>query len=70
MLSDEQLNAYRDAGIRMRVIRDNNEQNDVKGIVVAWNDDTVMIRKQNRRVVQLPRNYAMIPLDQERPTIY
>lgn len=70
MTTDEQLDAYRDAGTRVRVIRDNNESNDVKGIVVAWNEDTVIIRKQNRRVVQLPRTYAIVPFDQERPILF
>lgn len=70
MISDEQLDEYRLNGIKVRVIRDNNEKNDVRGIVVAWNDEELIIRKQNRNVVRLPRRYIVVPLDTERPEIF
>lgn len=57
MITDDQLNAWRIEATRVRVIRDAEEANDVKGIVVAWDDETVIIRKQNRKVLKLPRNY-------------
>jgi hypothetical protein len=69
MLSDEQLNEYRVSGTKVRVIRDNVEANDVRGIVVAWNETELIIRKQNRNVVKLPRSYAVVPMDEPRPEI-
>lgn len=65
-ISDDQLNKWRVEARRIRVIRDADPANDVKGIVVAWDDDTVLIRKQNRRVVKLPRSYVFQPLELER----
>jgi len=67
MITDEQLDRYRVDGTMLRVIRDADPANDVRGIVVAWNDDTVMIRKRNRRVLQLKREYVYQPIDAERP---
>lgn len=58
MISDDQLDAYRVNGDKIRVVRDGLESNDVKGIVVAWNTELVMIRRQNRKVVKLDRNYS------------
>jgi hypothetical protein len=69
MLSDEQLNEYRVNATKVRVIRDNVEANDVRGIVVAWNETELIIRKQNRNVVKLPREYVVVPMDQPRPEI-
>ena len=57
MISDEQLNDYRVNGTKLRVVRDGLVENDVKGIVVAWDDTTVLLRKQNRKVVKLDRSY-------------
>ena len=68
MISDEQLNAYRINGTVLRVIRDAEPQNDVKGIVMAWNEDTVMIRKMNRRMLNLSKTYHYQPWDEERTT--
>lgn len=67
MITDEQLNEYRVEGVKIRVVRDANEKNDVKGIVVAWDDETVIVRKQNRKVVKLARSYTYQPLELERP---
>jgi hypothetical protein len=67
MISDEQLDQYRVQSTIVRVIRDINTVNDVKGIVVAWDEDTVLIRKQNRRIVTLDRNYAYQPFTEARP---
>jgi RNase P/RNase MRP subunit p29 len=70
MLSDDQLNEYRLEGTKVRVIRDNNEANDVKGIVVAWNEQSIMIRKQNRKVIEVPRHYLCQPMAEERLSVY
>lgn len=67
MISDEQLDEYRVAGTLLRVIRDANEANDVKGIVVAWDDEFVMIRKQNRKLLKLERGYRFQPFAEARP---
>lgn len=66
MISEELLDQYRIKGIKIRIIRDADEANDVKGIVVAWNEDSVLIRKQNRKVVKLSRSYTIQPLEQQR----
>lgn len=68
MVSDEQLNMYRENGTVLRIIRDSFPQNDVKGIVVAWNEQTVLIRKQNRNIVSLSRNYHYQPYVDQRMT--
>ncbi|WP_172252546.1 hypothetical protein [Saccharibacillus deserti] len=66
MLSDEQLNAYRVSGEKVRVVRDGLKENDIRGIVVAWDDTHVLIRRPNRNVVKLDRNYAIQPSKEER----
>lgn len=66
MISEEQLNEYRMEGTRIRVVRDAEPSNDIKGIVVAWDDTHVIVRKQNRRVVKLPRTYIFQPFTEER----
>lgn len=66
MITDEQLNQYRLSGEMVRVVRDNIEDNDVKGIVVAWNEEQVMIRRRNRKVVKLDRSYIYEPVDEPR----
>lgn len=58
MISDEQLNELRLSGERVRVVRDGLESNDVSGIVVAWDEEHVIIRRRNRRVVKLNRGYS------------
>lgn len=70
MLTDDELDVFRRNGTKVRVMRDNSEANDVKGIVVAWNDEEMIIRKQNRRVVKLSRKYPVIPADAERPELF
>ncbi|MGG1556379.1 MULTISPECIES: hypothetical protein [Paenibacillus] len=67
MITDEQLDTYRVDGTLLRVIRDASPANDVRGFVVAWDDETVMIRKKNRRVVKLGRGYVYQPYEAERP---
>lgn len=57
MISDDQLDAYRLSGEKVRVVRDGIRDNDIRGIVLAWNDTQVMIRRPNRNVVKLDRNY-------------
>lgn len=72
MISDEQLDAYRISGEKIRVVRDALESNDVKGIVLAWDESQVMVRRPNKRIVKLDRNYVYQPfrsLDKIR-TIY
>ncbi|WP_443146967.1 hypothetical protein [Paenibacillus sp. HWE-109] len=70
MISDEQLDQYRIDSTLLRVIRDVSPRNDVRGIVVAWDDDSVLIRKKNRRVVKLARSYVYQPHGDERPPEY
>jgi len=67
MINEEQLDRYRVDGTLLRVVRDADPKNDVKGIVVAWDDATVMIRKQNRRIVKLDRGYRYQPFAEPRP---
>ncbi|NGZ75687.1 hypothetical protein [Saccharibacillus alkalitolerans] len=70
MISDEQLNAYRLSGEKVRVVRDGLKENDVRGIVVAWDDTHVLIRRPNRNVVKLDRNYAIQPSKEERINLF
>ncbi|TXK85974.1 hypothetical protein [Paenibacillus sp. N3.4] len=70
MITDEQLDLYRVESTFLRVIRDVNPTNDVRGIVVAWDDDSVLIRKKNRRVVKLSRHYVYQLYSEERPPEY
>lgn len=65
-MDDSQLDVYRAEGTKVRVIRDALELNDVVGIVVAWDDTTVLIRRPNRRVVKLERGYRIQPADEPR----
>ncbi|ASA20681.1 hypothetical protein [Paenibacillus donghaensis] len=67
MISDEQLNEYRISGERIRVVRDGLESNDIKGIVLAWDETQVMVRRPNKRVVKLDRNYLFQPFSEPRP---
>ncbi len=57
MLNDEQLDHYRVEGTKVRVVRDAMELNDVVGIVVAWDEEQLLIRRPNRRVVKVKRGY-------------
>ncbi|WP_310832666.1 hypothetical protein [Paenibacillus pedocola] len=69
MISDEQLDAYRISGEKIRVIRDALESNDVKGIILAWDDSQVMVRRPNKRVVKLDRNYIFQPFSEPRQAL-
>ncbi len=66
MISDERLDAFRQDGAMVRVVRDQLEENDVIGIVVAWDTDQVMIRKANRRIVKLSRAHHYELASEER----
>lgn len=66
-MNDEQLNQYREEGTRIRIVRDALEQNDVVGIVVAWDDEYVLIRRPNRRVIKVKRGYLVQPASEPRP---
>jgi hypothetical protein len=66
MITDDQLNEFRERGTKLRVIRDIDPIHDVKGIVVAWDEHSVLIRKQNRKVIKLVRSYKFQPWEQER----
>ncbi|MNO74616.1 hypothetical protein D3C76_656240 [compost metagenome] len=61
MMTDEQLNQYRISGEKVRIIRDAIAANDVRGIVVAWDETHVLIRRPNRNVVKLDRSYIIQP---------
>lgn len=67
MITDEQLDAYRLDSTLLRVIRDVNPVNDVRGYVVAWDDNSVLIRKKSRKVVKLSRSYLYQPYESPRP---
>ncbi|OPA81165.1 hypothetical protein BVG16_02185 [Paenibacillus selenitireducens] len=66
VLTEEQLNQYRIDGTKVRVVRDALEINDVIGIVVAWDVSHVMIRRPNKRIVKLSREYSIRPFTVER----
>jgi hypothetical protein len=66
MISDEQLNEYRISGEKVRVVRDGISSNDIRGIVLAWDESHVMIRRPNRNVVKLDRNYLIQPTSEPR----
>ncbi|NIK75278.1 hypothetical protein FHS15_000376 [Paenibacillus castaneae] len=66
MVSEEQLDQFRIKGEAVRVVRDEMEQNDVVGIVVAWDESSVVIRRPNRRVVKLSRIYTYALASEER----
>lgn len=63
MISEEQLEALRQSGVKVRVVRDANPQNDVRGYIVAWDDKEVLVRRPNRRVVKLSRDYTFEIMD-------
>ncbi|MDF2718203.1 MAG: hypothetical protein K0R28_5128 [Paenibacillus sp.] len=67
MITDEQLDAYRIEGIKVRIVRDADPANDVRGIVVAWDDDSIIVRRPNRKVVKLSRDYLVQPASEKRP---
>ncbi|MHA7963852.1 hypothetical protein ACX93W_06890 [Paenibacillus sp. CAU 1782] len=69
MVSEEQLDQFRQSGEKVRVVRDGMESNDVLGIVVAWDDSSVVIRKPSRRVVKLSRSYRYLSESEERPSV-
>lgn len=69
MITDHELDQYRLDGTLLRIVRDMDPANDVQGIVVAWNDQQVMIRKRNRKVVKLDRSYIYQPFAEERANI-
>jgi len=66
MVSEEQLDRFRLSGETVRVVRDEIESNDVLGIVVAWDEETVVIRKASRRVVKLSRAYRYMAATEQR----
>ncbi|MCD9025598.1 hypothetical protein [Cohnella silvisoli] len=57
MVNDDQLDHFRVEGTKVRVVRDALEQNDVVGIVVAWDEEQLLIRRPNRKVVKVKRSY-------------
>ncbi|WP_256756840.1 hypothetical protein [Cohnella sp. WQ 127256] len=59
MISEDQLDHYRVEGTKVRIVRDSLEQNDVVGIVVAWDDEQLLIRRPNRKVVKVKRAYTI-----------
>lgn len=63
VISDEQLESLRQSGVKVRVVRDANPDNDVKGYIVAWDDKEVLVRRPNRRVVKLSREYTFEIID-------
>ncbi|MEC0089112.1 hypothetical protein PMSD_02320 [Paenibacillus macquariensis subsp. defensor] len=70
MISDEELNAFRVGGEKVRVVRDSEKSNDVRGIVVAWDEYQVLIRRPNRNVVKLDRKYFYQLASEPRPDLF
>ncbi|MEY9092820.1 hypothetical protein [Paenibacillus sp. RC84] len=70
MISDEQLDQYRIDGTLLRIVRDADPRNDIRGYVVAWNESSVAIRKRSRKLVQLDRKYVYQPYTESRPAEY
>lgn len=67
MITDEQLDQYRIDGTLLRVVRDENRDNDVRGYVVAWDEHSVLIRKRStRHMVKLDRSYVYQPIEEKR----
>lgn len=62
MITEEELDKWRMEGTKVRVVRDDDPRNDIRGIVLAWDDDVVLIRKPNRKVVKLDRHYRYEPV--------
>ncbi|WP_420808601.1 hypothetical protein [Cohnella luojiensis] len=65
-MNDDLLDNYRVEGTKVRVVRDALEQNDVVGIVVAWDDEHLLIRRPNRKVVKVKRGYSLQPASEPR----
>mgnify|MGYP001271627395 CR=1 FL=1 len=59
MITEEQLDAFRQSGEPVRIVRDGLAANDVYGIIVAWDDTSLVLRKVNKRVVKLSRDYTL-----------
>ncbi|WP_127534073.1 hypothetical protein [Paenibacillus kobensis] len=59
MITEEQLDAFRQSGEPVRIVRDAMPANDVYGIIVAWDDESLVLRKVNKRVVKLSRSYTL-----------
>lgn len=70
MITEEQLDQYRLEGTMLRIVRDADPVNDIKGIVLAWDDEAVLIRKPNRRIVKLERSYFYVPFSEPRPHMF
>ncbi|MFC5529186.1 hypothetical protein [Cohnella yongneupensis] len=58
-MNDDQLDQLRVDSTKVRIVRDALEQNDVVGIVVAWDDEYVLMRRPNRKVIKVKRGYPM-----------
>lgn len=66
MITDEQLDKFRIEGTLIRVIRDQNEENDIRGFIIAWDDELIALRKRNRKIMRLSRNYTYQPASEPR----
>ncbi|THF83361.1 hypothetical protein [Cohnella fermenti] len=66
-MTDEELDKLRVDGTLIRVIRDALEMNDIIGFVVAWDDESLLIRRRNRRVVKMSRACRIVPKNEPRP---
>lgn len=70
MITDEQLDAFRVDGVKVRVVRDAVPENDIRGTIVAWDDESVLVRRPNRKVVKLSRSYLIQPTSEKRPELF
>ncbi|MCM3340335.1 hypothetical protein M3650_17240 [Paenibacillus sp. MER TA 81-3] len=66
MMEEQVLDLYRQEGTLVRIVRDMLKMNDIIGWVVAWDEEQVMIRKRNRRIVKLSRTYSIQPSSEPR----
>ncbi|WP_040714165.1 hypothetical protein [Paenibacillus curdlanolyticus] len=66
MITEQQMDEFRLSGESVRIVRDGIPANDVYGIVVAWDEESIVIRRINKRVVKLSRTYKLERATDER----
>lgn len=65
-MDEAQLDRFRIEATKIRIVRDALEMNDIVGYVVAWDDEHVLIRRPNRRVIKVKREYPIQPASEPR----
>jgi hypothetical protein len=69
LITEEQLNRFRLSGEKVRVQRDQLPENDVRGVIVAWDEKYAVLRKPNRNLVKVPRYYIFTSAKEPRVTV-